>query len=236
MARRSPCFNSISISLTGSRCSRALICPRSIASSRSASPDRIGKAARSTTVSNTGFSFRCSFFLARGSNAVPLASFRSGLSPAILSSHSSRPNAPRAPFLHGLDGLQAIRAGMSDAKRQAVVAKLGFGGIEIYCNELFALSWTARHRTQPRQARDFIDSRWRDLQLQLDFAAHSLTGCGKSLLIGPDIGLQSALRDEMWGASDARLGCEGGSAVQLCELRGAGSKRSSVATDPADCG
>src|SRR5215467_9165996 len=43
-------------------------------------------------------------------------------------------------------------------------------------------------------------------------------------------------RDEMWGTSDARLGCEEPSAVQLCELRGAGSKGSSVTADPADSG
>src|SRR5208283_2303122 len=35
----------------------------------------------------------------------------------------------------------------------------------------------------------------------------------------------------MWGTSDARLGCEERCAVQLRELRGAGSKRSSVAVD-----
>src|SRR5271169_4067957 len=40
----------------------------------------------------------------------------------------------------------------------------------------------------------------------------------------------------MWGTSDARLGYEERRAVQLCELRGAGSQRSSVATDPTDCG
>src|SRR6516225_2715039 len=43
-------------------------------------------------------------------------------------------------------------------------------------------------------------------------------------------------RDEMWGTSDARLGCQERRAVQLRELRGAGSKGSSVAADPADCG
>src|ERR1700756_5372413 len=43
-------------------------------------------------------------------------------------------------------------------------------------------------------------------------------------------------RNEMWGTSDARLGCTERRAVQLCELRGAGSKGSSVARDPADCG
>src|SRR6516162_2224956 len=43
-------------------------------------------------------------------------------------------------------------------------------------------------------------------------------------------------RDEMWGTSDARLGCQERRAVQLCELRGTGSKGSSVAADPADCG
>src|ERR1700756_3357284 len=40
----------------------------------------------------------------------------------------------------------------------------------------------------------------------------------------------------MWGTSDARLGCTERRAVQLCKLRGAGSKGSSVARDPADCG
>src|ERR1700730_2996855 len=40
----------------------------------------------------------------------------------------------------------------------------------------------------------------------------------------------------MWGTSDARLGREERSTVQLCKLRGAGSKGSSVAADPADCG
>ena len=49
-----------------------------------------------------------------------------------------------------------------------------------------------------------------------------------------DIGAQSASRDEMWGTSDARLGCEERGAVQLCELRGAGSEGSPVAVDPAD--
>src|SRR6516162_9202870 len=43
-------------------------------------------------------------------------------------------------------------------------------------------------------------------------------------------------RDEMWGTSDARLGCQERRAVQLRELRGAGFKGSSVAADPADCG
>ena len=42
-------------------------------------------------------------------------------------------------------------------------------------------------------------------------------------------------RGEMWGVFDARLGCEERRAVQLCELRGAGSEGSSVAADPADC-
>src|SRR5947209_2680514 len=36
----------------------------------------------------------------------------------------------------------------------------------------------------------------------------SLTGCGKSRHHWPGIGVRSALRDEMWGTSDARLGCE----------------------------
>jgi hypothetical protein len=44
------------------------------------------------------------------------------------------------------------------------------------------------------------------------------------------------LRDEVWGTSDARLGCKKRRAVQLCELRGAGSKGSSVAADPTDSG
>src|ERR1700730_309004 len=39
----------------------------------------------------------------------------------------------------------------------------------------------------------------------------------------------------MWGTSDARWGCEKRGAVQLCELRGAGSIGSSVAADPHDC-
>ena len=39
-------------------------------------------------------------------------------------------------------------------------------------------------------------------------------------------------RGEMWGTSDARLGCQERRAVQLRELRGAGSKGSSVAADP----
>src|SRR6516225_4080217 len=43
-------------------------------------------------------------------------------------------------------------------------------------------------------------------------------------------------RGEMWGTSDARLGCQLRRAVQLRELRGAGSKGSSVAADPADRG
>src|SRR4029077_10726453 len=40
----------------------------------------------------------------------------------------------------------------------------------------------------------------------------------------------------MWGTSDARLGCEERSAVQLFELRSAGAVGSSVAADPEDCG
>src|ERR1700745_3223569 len=52
----------------------------------------------------------------------------------------------------------------------------------------------------------------------------------------PRYWVKSALRDEMWGTSDARLGCEERHAVQLRELRGAGSKGSSIAADPADCG
>ena len=40
----------------------------------------------------------------------------------------------------------------------------------------------------------------------------------------------------MWGTSDARLGCTKRRAVQLRELRSAGSKGSSVAGNPADCG
>src|SRR5208282_6867995 len=40
----------------------------------------------------------------------------------------------------------------------------------------------------------------------------------------------------MWGTSDARLGYQERRAVQLCELRGAGSKGSSVAADPTDSG
>src|SRR3984893_15517030 len=40
----------------------------------------------------------------------------------------------------------------------------------------------------------------------------------------------------MWGTPDARWGCEKRRAVQLCELRSAGSEGSSVAADPADCG
>src|ERR1700730_17090378 len=39
----------------------------------------------------------------------------------------------------------------------------------------------------------------------------------------------------MWGTSDARWGCERRRAVQLRELRSAGSIGSSVATDPQDC-
>src|SRR5262249_38883582 len=38
----------------------------------------------------------------------------------------------------------------------------------------------------------------------------------------------------MWGTSDARLGCEERRTVQLCELRGASPKGSSIAADPAD--
>src|ERR1700755_2526321 len=52
----------------------------------------------------------------------------------------------------------------------------------------------------------------------------------------PRYWVKSALRDEMWGTSDTRLGCEERHAVQLRELRGAGSKGSSIAADPADCG
>src|ERR1700731_4810346 len=35
--------------------------------------------------------------------------------------------------------------------------------------------------------------------------------------------VQSALRGEMWGTSDARWGCQKRGAVQLCELRSAGA-------------
>jgi hypothetical protein len=38
------------------------------------------------------------------------------------------------------------------------------------------------------------------------------------------------------GTSDARLGSAERGSIQLCELREAGSKGSSVAGDPADCG
>jgi len=64
----------------------------------------------------------------------------------------------------------------------------------------------------------------------------SLTGCGKSRLFGPDIGVKSASRDEMRGTSDARVGREERGALQLCELRGAGLKGSSIAAEPAGCG
>src|SRR5207248_7561693 len=63
-----------------------------------------------------------------------------------------------------------------------------------------------------------------------------LAGCGKSRHHWPGIGVRSALRDEMWGTSDARLGCKERCAVQLRELRGTGSKGSSVAADPTDNG
>src|ERR1700758_853137 len=67
-------------------------------------------------------------------------------------------------------------------------------------------------------------------------ACHLISRIRKKSFYWPRYWVKSALRDEMWGTSDARLGCEERHAVQLRELRGAGSKGSSIAADPADCG
>jgi len=62
-----------------------------------------------------------------------------------------------------------------------------------------------------------------------------LAGSGKSRSFGR-YWAQLTSRDEMWGMSNARLGCEERRTVQLCELRSAGSEGSPVAVDPADRG
>src|SRR6201981_3124744 len=63
-----------------------------------------------------------------------------------------------------------------------------------------------------------------------------LTGCGKSRFIGPNLGYNPQRVTRCGGTSDARLGCTKRRAVQLRELRSAGSKGSPVAGNPADCG
>src|SRR6201987_2681669 len=70
----------------------------------------------------------------------------------------------------------------------------------------------------------------------LGAGAEVLTGCGKSRFIGPRFGYNPRCVTRCGGRPDARLGHTKRRSVQLCELRGAGSKGSSAASDPADCG
>src|SRR5258708_35611560 len=63
-----------------------------------------------------------------------------------------------------------------------------------------------------------------------------LTGCGKSGILGPDMGYDGRCVTRCGGTSDARWRCQGRGAVQLFELRSPSAIGSSVAADPEDCG
>src|SRR6266849_3262345 len=68
------------------------------------------------------------------------------------------------------------------------------------------------------------------------FATRPLAGCGKSGILGPDMGYTARWVTRCGGTSDARWGYQERGAVQLCELRSAGAIGSSLAADPEDCG
>src|SRR6266481_549237 len=68
------------------------------------------------------------------------------------------------------------------------------------------------------------------------FTEPGLTGCGKSGILGPDMGYNARCVTRCRGTSDARWRCQRRGVVQLFELPSPSAIGSSVAADPEDCG